>query len=518
MEIGPGRVKDPIRRGWPLLAVCVIALLLLACAGERRSAHPRLVLVYCTCSLNKDYIAPYNPEVTTTPNLAEFAREAMVFERHQSEAGASGIAFASILTGGQAPYHQVFYHPGRIAPEIDTLSEVFAQAGYETYFWDSHMMARHDLGYGQGVSRENTFSGKLRGDDPEFRRILDGLVERSDARAFVLHMNSVPHSPYAVKSEVMKFIANHPEHFESFDQRRGSRLLSLFRSKSVALQFNYDATVKDLGFSAEDRRLLSAIVDVAYRVGVSELDEQFGSIWNAIEEAGLSDDALVIFTSDHGETLDRENAVFRWAHAYHLAHEVMTVPLIVRGGGGRVPQGRYQAVSRSVDLLPTIVGLAGLRRADPASARGVDLSDAIRGKTTAPELTAFFHTEYSPSEAAPEEVVGGTIYLTADRMFRDYTAEAGWVAARRDDLLFKLRRMDGKTWKLEAFDLAEDPLESRDIFDPTDPRHRTIADELRKYKAELVGAFHQFERERAVELAVDREERLEALRSLGYVQ
>jgi len=264
--------------------------------------------------------------------------------------------------------------------------------------------------------------------------------------------------------------------------------------------------------------LLSAIVDVAYRMKVSQLDELFGSVWSAIEEAGLSEDALVIFTSDHGETLARENAVFRWAHAFHLAHDVMTVPLIVRGDGGRVPPGRFQAISRSTDVLPTLVGLAGLRRTDPDSAPGVDLSDAIRGTATAPDLTAFFHTEFSPSEAEPEEVVGGTIYAMADRMFRDYKPEAGWVAARRDDLLFKLRRMDGETWTLEAFDLATDPTESRDIFDPADPRHRAVADELRKYKAELVADFHQFERTRAVELAVDKEERLESLRSLGYIQ
>jgi arylsulfatase A-like enzyme len=110
------------------LVVCLTAVVLSACAGERRPARPRLVLVYATCSLNKDYIAPYDEGVTTTPNLARFARGAMVFERHHSEAGASGIAFASILTGGQAPHHKVFYHPSRIAPEIDTLSEVFAQA------------------------------------------------------------------------------------------------------------------------------------------------------------------------------------------------------------------------------------------------------------------------------------------------------------------------------------------------------------------------------------------------------
>ena len=117
----------------------------------------------------------------------------------------------------------------------------------------------------------------------------------------------------------------------------------------------------------------------------------------------------------------------------------------------------------------------------------------------------------------PEEVTGGTIHAEADGMFGDYKPETAWVAARWHDLLFKLRRMDGETWTLEAFDLVTDPTESRDIFDPADPRHGAIADQLRTYKAELVAEFLQFEHTRAVELAVDKEERLESLRSLGYI-
>lgn len=508
----------PFRRGWLSVAVCVFAVALSACAGPPRPSRPRLVLVYATCSLNKDYIAPYSESVATTPHLAEFAKGAMVFDRHNSEAGASGIAFASILTGGQAPYHNVFYHPSRIAPEIETLSEVFAKAAYDAYYWDFHMMARHALGYGQGVPGENVFNGALYGAHPEFQRILSELRDRPGARAFVLHTNAIPHSPYATVMETQKFLAEHPEQFGPFDPSDVSRLLQLFRDNNTVLQFNYEATIRDLGLSTEDTLLLARIVDVAYRMKVSYLDELFGSVWSAIEEAGLADEALVVFTSDHGETLARENAVFRWAHAFNLGHEVMSVPLIVRGDGGRVPAGRYAGITRSIDVMPTIVALAGLQRADPDSTPGVDLSDAIRGTAPAPDLTAFFHTEYSPSEASPEEVVGGTVHAVADGMFRDYKPEAGWVAARRGDLLFKLRRLDGETWTLSAFDLATDPTESRDVFDAADPLHREVADQLRDYKADMVADFHQYERTRAVELAVDKEERLESLRSLGYIK
>ncbi len=481
------------------------------------------MLVYATCSLNKHYIAPYDPEVATTPNLAEFAKEGMVFQRHHTEAGASGIAFASILTGGHAPHHLVFYHPSGVAPEIQTLSEVFASSGYATHFWDAHMMSPHGLGYGQGVSHKNAHARLLKGDDKAFQAVLEGLVEEPDSRAFVLHMNSIPHSPYPSADEVMRFIDRHPEAFESFEADDVSRLLEIFRANNIALQFNHEATVEELGLTDDDVDLLAEILDAAYRVGVSGLDRQFGGVWKAISDAGLADDALVVFTSDHGETLDDENAIFRWAHALHLGHDVMSVPLIIRGGGGRVPEGNYSGVSRSVDVLPTIVGLSGLEGIELPGIRGVDLSSSVRGQDAPPDLTAFFHTEVSPSvpltDSFTEEelAVWRRDFAVAETMFVDFKAESSWVAACQGDLLFKIRRTDGKTWTLEAFDLNKDG-EARDVYDPSDPRHQAIAEELRKYKAELVEAFHDFERSRAVELAVDPEERLEALRALGYVQ
>jgi arylsulfatase A-like enzyme len=501
------------RRGlWPLLilsAVCATA-----CSPTPDRDPPRLVLVYVTCSLNRHYIAPYDEHVTSTPNLAALARDGMVFDAHHTEAGASGIAFASVLTGGHAPHHQVFYHPSRIAPGIETLSEVFAVNGYRTYYWDAHPMAKHALGYGQGVPEEHAYGELLHGAHPEFVRILQSLEQNPDERAFVLHSNAVPHSPYASADEVIRWNLEQPELFETFAPRDVRRLLDLYRDHHIALQFNYEATVEKLGLMADEQQLMARILDVAYRIKVHELDTIFGGIWNAIEKAGLADDTLVVFTSDHGETLNRENAVFRWAHGLHLSSDVMQVPLVIRGGG--VPAGRYAGVSRSTDLLPTVAGLAGL--AVPGGLAGVDLSAALRGGAPPPELLALFHTEFNPTDAEATEVLAGSIYAVADKLFPGYSPESIWVGARTDDLLFKLRRLDGETWKLEAFDIRTDPSETVDRFDPENPRHLEVADALREYKALLVAAFHDFENEGIDDLSVEEEERLETLRSLGYIQ
>ena len=152
-------MRDSCWRGRLLCLVSALAWLSLAIATGCTPAPrpPRLVVLYAPCTVNKDYLAPYAEQVTYTPHLARFARDSAVFTRHYTEAGQSGIAYASIFSGGQADHHKAFRHPVHLPDELNLAAEIFADAGYETFFWNGHRMASHELGYGQGVDRSNAF-------------------------------------------------------------------------------------------------------------------------------------------------------------------------------------------------------------------------------------------------------------------------------------------------------------------------------------------------------------------------
>lgn len=119
------------------------------------SGQPRLVL-YLPCTVNKDYLSRYNPDAGYTPHLERFARDALVFTKHQSEAGQSGIAYASIFTGDQATQHGVYAHAKEIPDSAYLISEAFSDAGYETYFWAKQGMAHAALN-GKGLDRTERF-------------------------------------------------------------------------------------------------------------------------------------------------------------------------------------------------------------------------------------------------------------------------------------------------------------------------------------------------------------------------
>jgi len=99
------KLSRSIGKRWARAVLIVVGavLLILAFFVTRGALQlsietPRLVVLYATCSLNKDFLSPYNAEIRFTPHLDKIKDRSLVFLRHQTEAGQSGPSFASITT------------------------------------------------------------------------------------------------------------------------------------------------------------------------------------------------------------------------------------------------------------------------------------------------------------------------------------------------------------------------------------------------------------------------------------
>ena len=94
-------------------------------------------------------------------------------------------------------------------------------------------------------------------------------------------------------------------------------------------------------------------------------DEIVGRLVAALRDAGTLDRTLVIVTSDHGEALGEHGED---VHGYFVYEATLRVPLVMRGPGVK-PGTRLGGVARTIDLFPTIVEMAGLRRRARTSGR-----------------------------------------------------------------------------------------------------------------------------------------------------
>ncbi len=487
---------------WARCAGGALLALSLAACGDSAPPRPRLVVLYAPCSVNRDFLSPYGPARDLTPALERFARASAVFQRHLTESGQSGISYASLFTGSQADVHGVYRHPRSPNPEALQITELFRDAGYETFFWSGQQVASAQYDYGRGVRPENVHQvTEIRGytaTGDEFASILRRLREDPDYEAFVQVNLTLTHNPYVKwtsDERRQQFLRDHPGRALSVSRAEALRLVRIYDRFRLALQWNLAGTVARLeDFEDPQFRLLpgdveklAQVLELYYAAAIEQLDRYFGLFVDSIDDAGLADETLLAFTADHGEVLYRPSARFQWTHGLALAPEVLTVPLIVRGAG--VQPGPYAGVSRSIDVLPTLAGLCGIPLPANAPVQGVDLSRALRGEADPPALTAFVHTTTIGEPLRTLFVEGGelTPWEAALRLVPREDVALCWVGARAGDLMVK-KVFDGEEWRFEAFDLSVDPREERNRFDPANPRHRELAAELERYRERLIRA------------------------------
>jgi hypothetical protein len=88
------------------------------------------------------------------------------------------------------------------------------------------------------------------------------------------------------------------------------------------------------------------------------VDQAIGRILDALESSGMADDTIVVFTSDHGDLLGAHGGLQqKWCNAFD---EATRVPLLVRGPGITARPEGISTPTSHVDLIPTLMGLAGI--------------------------------------------------------------------------------------------------------------------------------------------------------------
>lgn len=134
--------------------------------------------------------------------------------------------------------------------------------------------------------------------------------------------------------------------------------------------------------------------DVAriYFSSVTGVDRQFGRLLQALKESGQLDNTIVVYSADHGEMLGSHKLMEKSV----IYEEALGIPMIIR-----YPQKLKPSVNDvlmgSMDIMPTLLGLAGLGDKIPAAVDGHDLSGYLAGTADKQDKPTFapymLHTE-----------------------------------------------------------------------------------------------------------------------------
>ncbi len=133
-----------------------------------------------------------------------------------------------------------------------------------------------------------------------------------------------------------------------------------------------------------DKDTLGHAMGKQFRASLAILDEGFAKgILKALKDLGLEENTIVVFSSDHGETMCSQNTNDPKNSPYA---ESMNVPFLVRYPEKLKPRVEDRLLLSSPDIMPTVLGLAGLSRQIPETVQGTNFAPVISKEKNAPKL------------------------------------------------------------------------------------------------------------------------------------
>jgi arylsulfatase A-like enzyme len=331
-----------------------------------------------------------------TPTLNRFAREAVVLTSAHSSCPLSSPHRGMMLTGmypdgSGVPLNCNATRPiSNLRQDAITISDVLSQQGYDCAYigklhvdyptknnpqkpghyvsdrtpeWDAYTPKerRHGFNfwysYGTFDVHKEPHYWDTDGNRHDIREwspkheadvAIDYLKNKRDASKpffMVVSMNP-PHSPYYSLDDVEE------QDFNLYKDKALSELL---------IRPNVKASLAKKQKSAP-----------YYFASVTGVDREFGRILNALKELGLDENTIVVFTSDHGETMgshleDPKNSPYT---------ESFNVPFMIRYPSKLTPHVNPVLLG-TPDIMPTLLSIAGLKHSIPAAVQGTDIAPWI---------------------------------------------------------------------------------------------------------------------------------------------
>ncbi len=312
----------------------------------------------------------YNGDVNArTPNLDNLAGESIRLTNAISGQPVCSPYRASMLTGQYPMTHGVFMNDVCLNPEATTLAKVMKKAGYDTAYigkWhlDGHGRSsyippeRHQgFDYWRVLECTHDYNNSLyyADDDPTPRRWegYDAIAQTRDAQQYIKQRDKK--NPFLL---VMSWGPPHAPYHTAPEKYR-----AMIVPEKIVLRDNVPEEHK------KDAREMLA----GYYAHSAALDDCLGDLLATLDEQGIAENTIFVFTSDHGDMLGSQGA-YKKQRPYA---ESIRVPFLFRYPKIQKQCGReFPTLFNAPDIMPTLLGLVGVDV--PDTVQGTDFSAAMR--------------------------------------------------------------------------------------------------------------------------------------------
>lgn len=330
-----------------------LAILLLPSGCQQSKPRRPNILIITVDTLRADRLGCYGYPADLTPNVDALAKESIVFERAIAQVPLTWPSHAAIFTGTYPFHNGVQDFTGQpLSARFRTLAESLKANGYTTSAIVSSFVLDRSWGLARGFdSYDDAFAGE------QFLHKDLGLVERRAEE-------SVNHT--------ISWLETHPN--EPF-----FLWLHLYDPHSP-----YDPP----------EPFRSRFLKQPYEGEIAYADSQLGRLWAWLKQApdSLYDNTLIVFLSDHGESLGEHGEK---EHGFFVYDSTVRVPLVVKPPrAAKLAAQRVAVAVESIQVGPTVLEMVGVEDPIQKQFQAGSLLSLMNGKPHGPARPAYSESFY----------------------------------------------------------------------------------------------------------------------------
>jgi len=318
-----------------------------------------------------DALSCYGNPRQTTPNIDRIAAEGVLYENAFAAAPWTLPSHASMFTGLLPSAHGTTAEYRWLDDRYVTIAEVLAEHGYRTLGYSNNGYVRRGTNLTQGFSHFE-YHGRHR--QPKSRLLLNEYrraLRRTDQGAASTTQSVIKAVTDAVSLQRPFFVFIN--YMESHHPYGATPSFARWLPQGVTPQQALAVSQTEEPYITGEREMTVEDFDVLralYHGDITYLDDRIGTLVEHLRKLGVLDDTVVIITSDHGELFGEHHLM---KHQWCVYNELLRVPLIVRYPPAFDPGTRVTSVVRLVDLVPTILDIAGPSWPDGRPLAGLSL-------------------------------------------------------------------------------------------------------------------------------------------------
>lgn len=371
-------------------------------AKEKR--RPNIIYVFAD-QMRADMLGYAGDDKAITPNIDRFAADAVDYTNCTTVSPVSTAHRASFLTGKYTSSTGMIINEINMNLNHRTIAHVLGENGYNLgYIGKMHLNDLYFRPYEPGPQRfgfdgywavysfnHDSYRAKYHTDIDGQKNVLINLKDQYSPEVFTglcldyIREAAKEDKPFAA------FLSWNPPHDPWVKGNTDPECYEKFKDTKFDLPVNFDMTPDPYmdrypGDAFEgpegNKRWRQDFLDHKYEEYLrcyyamnNSIDGQFGRILDLIDELGIADNTIVVFTSDHGEMFASHGRMYKLT----FYDEAARVPMLIRAPGCKKGT-KSDVLLNTPDIMPTLLGLAGLGDKIPAEVEGADLSRTVYGK------------------------------------------------------------------------------------------------------------------------------------------